>query len=60
MLAELVKWAKLVKESGAKLDFEDGEWVKKTGGSSTLSGTRTRSDQVPVRLLPVLSTGRFD
>ena len=42
MLAELVKWAKLVKESCAKLDFEDGVWVEKTGGPSTLYGTRTR------------------
>ena len=42
MFVELVKWAKLVKESGAKLDLEDGEWVEKQGGPSRLSDTCAR------------------
>ena len=43
VLADLVKWAKLDKEIGAKpLDREDAEWVEKKGGLSRLYGTCAR------------------
>lgn len=42
MLADLVKWAKLDKEIGAKPDREDAEWVEKKGGLSRLFDTCAR------------------
>ena len=60
MLADLVKWAKLDKEIGAKLDREDAERVENKGGLSRLFDTCGGCSQVPVRPLLVLSTGRFD
>ena len=42
MLADLVKWAKLDKEIGAKLDLEDAEWVEQKSGLSRLFDTCAR------------------
>ena len=42
MLSDLVKWAKLDKEIGAKPDREDAEWVEQKGGLSRLFDTCAR------------------